>query len=111
MKAACQKLVLDRVLTTFFQPDDVVAAISRHITDAFREANRQLNGSPSSPLLHSLLSSPHSTLPTALIYVTGSRRFFQFTKISPDTDIPGTALTGSDCVIINELSEIGRAHV
>ncbi|KAH8112844.1 hypothetical protein DFH11DRAFT_1689732 [Phellopilus nigrolimitatus] len=51
---------------------NVVENVLRHIHDVFRDVRSQLDNSPSSPLLHSLLASSHSPLHTALIYVTAT---------------------------------------
>ncbi|EJC99567.1 uncharacterized protein FOMMEDRAFT_170237 [Fomitiporia mediterranea MF3/22] len=68
------------------KPESVAERILEPIHDVFRDVRDQTVGSPSSPLLHSLLSSSHSPLYTALIYVTA------------------TPLTQQDCEIISALS-------
>ncbi|PAV18180.1 hypothetical protein PNOK_0666600 [Pyrrhoderma noxium] len=53
-------------------PDVVVENVLKHVHNVFNDVHEQLPNTPSSPLLHSLLASPHSTLITALIYVTAT---------------------------------------
>ncbi|THH05941.1 hypothetical protein EW145_g4427 [Phellinidium pouzarii] len=54
------------------KPEYVIENVLRHVHDVFHDVRNQLDNSPSSPLLHSLLASSHSTLFTALIYVTAT---------------------------------------
>lgn len=60
-------------LSMLIQPDVVVENVLKHVHNVFNDVHEQLPNTPSSPLLHSLLASPHSTLITALIYVTATR--------------------------------------
>ncbi|KAI5117684.1 hypothetical protein M0805_003474 [Coniferiporia weirii] len=54
------------------KPEKVIEDVLRHVHDVFDDVRMQLDNSPASPLLHSLLASSHSTLYTALIYVTAT---------------------------------------
>ncbi|KAL5492874.1 hypothetical protein ACEPAI_4322 [Sanghuangporus weigelae] len=53
-------------------PKCVAERVLKHIHDTFDDVRSQIESKPSSTLLHSLLSSSHSPLYTALIYVTAT---------------------------------------